>query len=307
MLIDNPPVELAENLFMLGTGAYPLYLFRDGGEAVLFEGSVGAVARLAAQQCAELGVDEGSLGQLVIPHAHPDHVMGVQALREAFPGITVVAGETAAGVLSNEKAVSFFCKVDQALTESLLLRGVIKEAHRVPPPSEMKIPVDRTIAAGDSVSVGTATFEAIAVTGHSDCGLSFHEVNRGILVVSDATPYYVPENGFWWPGYFTGYQPFLDAMKSLAGLKAEILCPGHNVAVKGAGDIETFFNDAIAATEAYHQRIVAEIKGGNSVRPLAEELGSEAFEKIGLMPVEFFQKNCGLLVKQSLQHEGIAE
>jgi hypothetical protein len=42
------------------------------------------------------------------------------------------------------------------------------------------------------------------------------------------------------------------------------------------------------------------------MRQLAEELGAEIHQHTPLLPLDFFQKNCGLLVKQSLKHEGIA-
>jgi hypothetical protein len=34
-------------------------------------------------------------------------------------------------------------------------------------------------------------------------------------------------------------------------------------------------------------------------------LGAEVYARTQLMSLEFFQKNCGLLVKLSLRHEGI--
>jgi len=47
------------------------------------------------------------------------------------------------------------------------------------------------------------------------------------------------------------------------------------------------------------------VKAGKPVRQLAEELGAEVYAKTQLLPLDFFQKNCGLLIKQSLRHEGI--
>ena len=94
-------------------------------------------------------------------------------------------------------------------------------------------------------------------------------------------------------------------MKRLAGLPAEVLCLSHNAAVKGADDVRAYFEQAIAATQAYHARIVAEAKAGRPVRQIAEQLGAEVHARTQLMPLEFFQKNCGLLVKLSLRHEGI--
>ena len=42
------------------------------------------------------------------------------------------------------------------------------------------------------------------------------------------------------------------------------------------------------------------------LRQLAEEFGAEIHRQAPLLPLDFFQKNCGLLVKQSLKHAGLS-
>ena len=307
MLIKNPPAEIAKNLWMLGTAEYPVFCFLDAGECVIFEASVSAVAPVIARQMAALGIAPDSVKQVVITHAHPDHVMGVPVFRKLFPNVTVLASALAAKTLAIEKAVSFFCKVDQVLTASLKTAGSITEAEQAQPPAEMQIAVDRTIKADDTVTTGGARFAVLETPGHSDCSLSFHEPDRGILIISDVTGYYMPEHHWWWPNYFTSYAATLDSMRRLAGLKAEVLCLSHNAVIQGTEEIGACFKSALSATEAYHQRIVDEARSGKPVRALAEQLGSEVFTKTQLLPLDFFQKNCALLVKHSLQHEGITE
>ena len=126
----------------------------------------------------------------------------------------------------------FFCRIDEALTGSLLKAGVIGEQHRPKPLSEMYIAVDGTIKEGDTVDVDGISLDVLQTPGHSDCSLSFHEPKRQILLVSDATGYYLPEHHCWWPNYFTGYDVYLESMRRLAGLGAETLCLSHN-AVQG--------------------------------------------------------------------------
>ena len=48
MLIKNPPAEITNNLWMLGTAEYPVFCFRDASECVIFEASVSAVASVIA-------------------------------------------------------------------------------------------------------------------------------------------------------------------------------------------------------------------------------------------------------------------
>jgi glyoxylase-like metal-dependent hydrolase (beta-lactamase superfamily II) len=306
MLIKDPPVQVTESLWMLGSNEYPLYLVRGQEEAAIFEGGVGAMGPLVLEQMEKLGVGGDRVKQLVIPHAHPDHVMAVPLLREALAQVTVLASEPAAGVLANEKAVSFFVGIDGALTESLLKKGVIGQQHRPKPLAEKKIAVDRLLREGDTISVDGFSFNVLQTPGHSDDSLSFHEPSQGILLASDAVGYYMPDHDAWWPDYFTGYAAYLESIQRLSALGAEILCLGHRGAVKGADAVKAHFDRSIEAAKQYHQRIVEEVKSGKPVRQVAEQLGSEVHEKTPLLPLEFFQKNCNLLVKQSLKQEGIS-
>lgn len=306
MQITNPPVKITDELWMLGTAAYPLYLVQGGGEATVFEGGVGAMGPLLMEQFKQIGVAPESVSQIVVTHAHPDHVMAVPLLRVACGDATVIASAIAAKTLTIEKAVAFFGKIDGALTSSLLAAGLITDAHKPAPPTEAQIAVDRTVADGDTISVGAAAFTVLATPGHSDCSLSFHEAEQGILLISDATGYYLPADNSWWPNYFSGYEAYLSSIRRLAGLAARVLCLSHNAAITGEAEVAAYFDGAIRATEAYHQRIVDELQAGADPRELAGRLGTEIHAKTPLLPVDFFQKNCSLLVKQSMAHAGIA-
>jgi glyoxylase-like metal-dependent hydrolase (beta-lactamase superfamily II) len=306
MLIKNPPVEITSSLFMLGTNEYPLFLFKGGREGTLFEGGTGAMGALVLQQMEKLGIRKDFIRQVVLTHAHPDHVMAVPIFRQAFPGVCVIASEAAAKTLTVEKAIGFFCQVDGALSSSLLKAGLITDAHRPQPFTEKQIAVDRIIKEGDAIAVDEgASFNVLQTPGHSECSLSFHDPRHAVLIISDATGYYLPEHNYWWPNYFADYGAYVKSMERLAGLAAAVLCLSHNGAIKGAEDVKAYFNSAINATKKYHERIIAEVKAGKQVRQIAEALGAEVYEKTQLLPLDFFQKNCGLLVKQSLRHEGM--
>jgi glyoxylase-like metal-dependent hydrolase (beta-lactamase superfamily II) len=305
MLIQGPPVQVTDDVWMLGSNEYPLYFVQSEGETAVFEGGVGSMGPLVLEQMDELGIDRASVRQLLVPHAHPDHVMAVPLLREALPGLTVVGSEPAAAVLANEKAVSFFVGIDEGLTASLLKMGVIREWHRPRPLAEKKIAVDRVVQEGDTIAVGRLSFNVLRTPGHSDDSLSFHEPDRRLLFVSDAAGYYMPDLDAWWPDYFTGYREYLESIERLAALGAEVLCLGHRAAVTGADQVKAHFERSLSAAGQYHGRIVDEVRSGKPVRQLAGELGSEVYEKTPLLPLDFFQKNCNLLVKQSLRHEGI--
>ena len=302
MIITNPPVALSDELWMLGSSAYPLYLVQSQQQAALFEGGTSAMAPLLQQQMRELGLDPQAVQMLVITHAHPDHVMAVPLLRCFLPRAAVAASTAAVRTLSAEKALALFAQIDQALTGALLSAGAIAPQHRCDTPREHQIPVDRLLQEGDVVTVGDLGFQVLATTGHSDCSLSFYEPERKILLVSDATGYYLPQYDYWWPNYFADYGQYLQSMRRLAQLESELLCLGHNAVLIGCQTIAEYFDKAIQATERYHQRILELAASGQQVRPIAEELGAEVYQKTQLFPLEFFQKNCNVLVKNSLRY-----
>jgi 2-aminobenzoylacetyl-CoA thioesterase len=305
VLMKNPPVKIADGLWMLGVDRYPLYLFQGQGEAVLFEGGVGPEGPLVLRQLESLGVPREQIKHIVIPHAHPDHVMAVPLLRASLPGAAVLASAAAAKTLSIEKVVALFCQLDDAVTDALIREGRITDADRRPPFAEKQIAVDRTLREGDTLVVGGVAFTTLETPGHSDCSLSFHQPERHLLLISDAAEYYLDDQDYWWPNYFAGYGAYLASLERLAGLDAEILCRGHHGVIRGRDEVRSHLAAARAAARQYHERIVAAVRAGKPVRQLAEELGAEVYQKTQMLPLDFFQKNCGLLVKQSLAHEGI--
>jgi len=306
VIVKDPPVEIVDNFLVLGANAYQIYLFkgRDGG--TLFEGGTGPMGPVLRGQVDGLGIANDFVKQLVVTHAHPDHVMAVPMLREMFSDVAVLASEPAAKTLSVEKAVSFFCKMDDQLTCALIDAGIVTEEQRRPPMTESQIAVDRVLKDGDLIEVDDGvSFEVLQTPGHSDCSLSFHEPSRKILIISDATGYYLPDHEYWWHCYFADYAAYVASIERLAGLGAEILCLGHNAVIQGADDVAAYLRGAVEDAKRCHQRIMDDYKSDKSPRQIAEALGSEVYQKTQLMPEDFFQKNCGLLVKNSLRHEGI--
>ncbi len=95
MLIKDPPVEIVENLWMLGTSLYPLYLLKGGRGGTIVEGGTGAMGPVLREQLTQLGIAADYVRQVIVTHAHPDHVMAVPLFREMFPGVQVIASATA--------------------------------------------------------------------------------------------------------------------------------------------------------------------------------------------------------------------
>ncbi len=192
MLIQDPPVEVAAGLWMLGTTAYPLYLVKGRREGAIIEGGISALGPLLFRQMESLGIGAEFLRQLVITHAHPDHVMAVPLLREKFPGVKVLASQAAATALAGEKTLAFFLKIDEALTASLCHSGAISDADRAQPSGPRAIAVDRIVQEGDAIEIEDIAWRVLATPGHSECSISLHDARGRVLVISDASGYYMP-------------------------------------------------------------------------------------------------------------------
>jgi 2-aminobenzoylacetyl-CoA thioesterase len=306
MLVNSSPAVVTDNLLLLGPIEYPIYLVRSGAEALVFEGGVGACGPVVKEQLAKFDVPADAVQQIVVTHGHPDHVMAVPAFRRLFPNAKVLASAQAAATMANEKAVGFFGKVDGALTQWLLKRGAITEQQRPEAPAATKMPVDVVLKEGDTVAVGSLRFNVLATPGHSDCHLGFYEPTCKMLVASDATGFYVAQNGgTWWPNYFVDYGQYMNSLRRLAALDTEVLCLSHNAVITGAAEVKAYFSGAIASTEAYHQRIIEAVKGGKPVKELADQLGAEAHALEDRLSLDFFQKSCLSLVKLSLRYAGM--
>lgn len=306
MRIESPPAQIADDLWMLGSHEYPVYLATGAGDALLIEGGTGPMAPLVVEQLDTLAVRPSNVRRLVLLHAHPDHVMGVPGFRDALPEVRVLGSAVARQTLAAEKAVRFFAQIDAAITEALLERGLIAAHHRPKALAAPTIDVDETLGEGDRVAIGRFEFQVLATPGHSDCSLSLFEPREKLLFTSDAAGYRMSDGAYWWPNYFGDYQAYLDSIRRLGDCRAETLCQGHHGAILGGDEVREFFQRAAEVTEVYHRRIVAEVRAGKAVRPLAEELGAEVHARSRILPLDFFQKNCGVLIKQSLRREGIA-
>ncbi len=306
MLIQDPPVSISEKLCMLGTNAYPLYLYRGDSGATIFEGGVGAMGPVVQQQLEQLGVRNDLIRQVVVTHAHPDHVMAIPLFRELFPGALVLASEAAAKTLSVEKAVAFFAKMDNAVTDWLVASHQISDSQRPAPLKQNQIAIDQQLREGSQVEVDDGVaFRVLETPGHSACSLSFYEPVSRTLIISDATGYYMPQDNTWWPNYFVDYGAYVHSIERLSAIDAEVVCLSHNAAIRGTDAVADYFRNALTATQQYHQRIVDLIRSGTSAEDIASVLGAEIHAKTGQMNVDFFCKNCVLLVKRSLAHEGL--
>ena len=108
---------------------YPCTCIAAAQQATIFEGGIGAIGPVLREQLQQLGIGRDSVRQLVVTHAHPDHVMAVPLFRADVPGRSWSAPlRSRPRPWPWRRRSRFFCKIDDPLTELLVEAGLIDRA-----------------------------------------------------------------------------------------------------------------------------------------------------------------------------------
>ena len=181
-----------------------------------------------------------------------------------FPGLSILASAAAAATLNAGESGGLLPQDRRRLDGRLAEDPARSPQPPLPPPlAENRIAVDRVVREGDVIAVDEPSWRGV---GDARPQRLQHQPARcgrsGVLVISDATGYYLPESRTWWPNYFSGYAAYVASIERLAALDAEIALPEPQRRHGRRGRMsESTSHGALAATRQYHDRIVAETKG----------------------------------------------
>lgn len=177
------------------------------------------------------------LGAVLLTHHHGDHVEGVGALREAFPG--------------------------------LLVTGARADVHRLPP-------LDRVVAPGDAVAIGTVAGQVIDVAGHTSGHVAYHFPSAATVFTGDSLM--AMGCGRLFEG--TASQMWESLVRLLALPEDTRVFSGHDYIASNAA--------FAAEVEPDNARIAARAAGARAGGPeavhvtIAEEMATNPFLRAGL-------------------------
>jgi len=296
----HEPITITRSFYQLGTPSFPAYLSL-GDNAMLIEGGTGATFAIIVEQIEELDIKPERIKYIALTHTHPDHIGAVPHLKRLWPHLKIAAGSVAAKLLKSQRMLKEFRETDRTISEIMINKGEIAE---LPPELENYIfEVDKVLEEGDSLELGSGIVWTVYHTpGHSPCHISLCEEKEGTLAIGDATGFYVPEKGVFWPNYFDSLEAYCNSIRKLSALPAQRGALSHNAVVDGW--LEGYFQKAIKATESYHLEMLERLGKGEDPEKIALEKAKWVNSLTDIQTFEVMYSLAKLMLARSQSESG---
>jgi glyoxylase-like metal-dependent hydrolase (beta-lactamase superfamily II) len=301
MMIEekHKPVKISPNLYQIGTHDFPVYLSM-GDDIMIIEGGTGTFFPLLVRQIKELGIAPEKIKYIALTHTHPDHIGAVPHLKKLWPHLQVIGSSGAAKSLKRltekKEALKEFLDTDHNIARIQIAKGEITE---VPPELEhYDFHVDKVVEEGERINLGGGLVWRVYNTpGHAPCHIAMNDENDGILVIGDATGFYVAEKNAIWPNYFESLENYCHSIQKLATLPAEKLVLSHNGVVTTGS--RAYFEKTMKATEAYHNEMLARVESGEDIEKIATEKARWVNSITDIQTYDVMYNMSKLLIKRS--------
>jgi glyoxylase-like metal-dependent hydrolase (beta-lactamase superfamily II) len=188
---------------------------------------------------------------LIVTHPHPDHINGLDALRERYPEARVVIGTGAREFLAHPKTAAALVAEDRFMSEFLKSQGY--RPGRSPIDRPPSVEGATVVSDNETIDLGGLTLRILHVGGHAIGNILVHVPELQALMASDSLGFRIPSLGFF-PIFFTGYGDYMATIDRLETLEPRILCLAHQGPLVGE-DARKAFRDAREDTRSLYEEI----------------------------------------------------
>jgi len=278
---------------------FPLYIIR-GDRNFLIDSGVTTkghefYTNIKKVLAATGGSEDDGIQTLVLTHSHWDHVGGSYYLQQQFH-FDIYASERTVQVLQKPKAIGFIDRLNQDYKKMLgdtsdRKFDAVENLH--PLTEGQRLPVTKD-----------SWLEMIAVPGHTKCSAAYLLHPQRILFPGDSVGV-LEQDGSIKPLFLSSYLQYIDSLKKLIPLEAEMLAFSHNRFIKGKEKVATHLRNSLNRTIKLKDQILStletrhrdDLKDESTIEQIAEVIYLQEFPKPTLMgPREALMINLKAMV-----------
>lgn len=236
--------KIVEGFHVLGTATVPVYLL-DGPRPALFDAGWSFIAHLYKQDMRAILGDRPP-AFLFLTHSHFDHVGAARHFKDTWPGMQIGGSPRIQEILARPGAVQVIRDLNRDSARLAKEYGLDPSGEDSFGPFD----IDLGLAGGEVISLGPdLSVQAIHAPGHTWDFMSYWIPERKILIGSEALGC-EDSGGDIPPEFLVDYDVYRHSLETLAGLDAEVLCPGHRVVLTGR-DVKEYLSRSMETAEAF--------------------------------------------------------
>lgn len=231
---------LTNRFAVKGIGEVNTYIFDDGNTVVVVDSQ--RLESLAGDVVDIVGDRADRVAGVLITHPHPDHVVGINVLGEAF-GAPIIGSQATADELANDTM------------------GYLAMTREIYPDdtSDDPLTIDRIVADGETLTLGDFSFEIYELGhGESITMTLYYEPSRRMLIAGDL--FAVGRTPFLLDGHVLDWIKQLDWLADTFGPDVMVY-PGHGE----PGSL----GDLVPAQRTYLEDFVSLVAAANTDRVLS--------------------------------------
>jgi glyoxylase-like metal-dependent hydrolase (beta-lactamase superfamily II) len=212
---------VTEEVFQVGGGSFTspedaaIYLIRFDDKAALVDAGCGRSTGKLFRNLSACGARAQDIEYLLITHCHYDHTGGAQEIKD----------RTGCRIVAHELDARFLEAGDNRVTAAKWYGAMLKPFH-----VDVKLAERRT-----QITLGTRIIEALHVPGHSPGSLVYVTESEGkkVLFGQDV-------HGPLDASLLSNREAYLESLRFLLTLEADILCEGHYGVFRGKEEVADF-------------------------------------------------------------------
>jgi glyoxylase-like metal-dependent hydrolase (beta-lactamase superfamily II) len=212
---------VTEEIFQVGGGSLTsaedaaVYLIKSEGHGALVDAGCGGATGKLFRNLSSCGIQPNDIEYLLITHCHYDHTGGAREIKN----------RTDCRIVAHELDARFLEEGDNIVTAAKWYGAVLKPLH-----------VDVKLAGRrNQIILGTRIVEAMHIPGHSPGSMVYVTESEGkrILFGQDV-------HGPLDASLLSNREDYLDSLRFLLSLEADILCEGHYGIFRGREEVADF-------------------------------------------------------------------